>query len=1121
MIRDLLKWVVPGLATVLGGTTLCLAMTSTEIATDLAARSTAVLQRGGYDWAELSFDMRDLALSGTTTDQALIDDAALRLANIPGIRSVTTNVTLAPAASPYLLEASLADGAVTLAGAVPDETTRQRLLARAGLEQAALDLRSGMPKRDAWIAGAEFAIDQLKYFDQGQVTISDLTVNLTGRAKSARDFRDLLIVMRAGAPAGVTLGDVQITPALVSPYQWSATSDGKRIEVTGFVPDETMAERLRAADASGLPIATGLSLGSGEPAGFAELSQTLIEQLSRLEYGSATITDGESTLTGAPATLEIAQAVVNELESSGSIIVLDPPRIEDYWVSATLQPAGLIVFDGYAPDETTREAMGQREGADITWLKLGRGAPERYRSAVDFGLAALEQMSEGRFALRDNIVTLSGIAQSAADYEALLGTMAEAAPQGLVLARAEISAPRAERYEWTATKAPSGSITLSGMAPSPDAEATLLAGAGPSVAEAMIYASGEPNNFVASARTGITLLQWLSDGRVSFDGTGWLITGTAKTPIDKGAIEADFVTRKLASAGWSMAVAAPAPTVPEVSPYVWSATRTDGGVALAGHVPTASLQRFLAVHAGGGAADTTELGTGEPEGFVGSATAALDAVLALDQGSALYDGTAWSLTGHAPSTDARAALLTALSAATDISGWSIEVSAPEPVPVATVPYIWSATKSASGPITLSGLVPADALQRFVAVRAGAGAVDQTTIDPTAPAGFTDDVLAAMDALAALSEGSVRFDGTQWSIEGTLGAVADSAAIDAALATAATPADAWQLTLLSPPPAEEPVAVEEPAVAEEPAGAETPAAVEEPVVAEPVVEPPAEVPEIPAVDPAYVFSATRAADGAIILSGQVPADPALRYFTAITQGDIAAVSLASGAPETFLPSAEIGLRTLLQLSEGRLDFANGAWSISGTAPDIATRDAALAAIAADNATTWTVAIDTPPVAEPAIAAPAPEPEPVAEPTPEPATPPAPEPEPAPKVDIAACRTPLADFSARNAILFQSGAAIIAAESQAALDELAVDLSACPDAVVHIEGHTDADGDEQLNLALSVARAEAVVEALVTRGVTPARLYAVGYGESAPIADNETSAGKRLNRRIVVTVSDDHY
>lgn len=1095
MIRDLLKWIVPGLATVLGGTTLCLAMTSSDIVNDLTIQAAATVQRGGYDWPELSFDMRDVTLTGTTTDRAVVDTLVQSLANMHGIRSVGTNVTLAPIASPYLLEARLENGAVILGGGVPDEATRQRLLARAGLEQGDLELRSGMPERQAWISGAEYAIDQLKYLDQGQVMISDLTVNLAGRAKSERDFRDLLIVMRAGAPAGVTLGKVEIIPALVSPYQWSATFDGARIDVTGFVPDDMLADRLRTAEVGGLPVATGLTLGSGEPAGFAELSQKLIEQLSRLDYGSATITDGQSTLTGGPPTAEIAQAIITELGAAGSIIVLDPPRIEDYWVSATRQPGGLTVFDGYAPDEATRDALGQRPGADITWLKLGRGAPKRYQSAVDFGLAALDRMSEGRFALRDNVVTLSGVARSAADYDALLAIVAESAPQGLVLARAEILAPRAAQYSWIATKDASGNIVLSGLVPSPDIEATLLAAAGDGATETMTYASGEPNNFAASAQTGLTLMQWLSEGKVSFDGSAWLVTGTATTAIDKGAVEADFLSRQLASAGWSMAIAVPAPAIAEVSPYLWSATRADGGITLAGFVPNAGLQRFLAVHAGDGASDTTELGAGAPDGFVAAASAALDAVLSLDQASASYDGAAWSLTGAAASAEARDTVLATLAAATDTSAWSIEIEAPDPVSVATVPYLWSATKPANGPVTLTGLIPANALQRFVAVRAGDGVVDETTVDPTAPTGFANDVLAAIDALAALSEGSVRFDGIQWSIEGTLGVVADSTAIDAALASATTPAEAWQLTLLSPPPADLPVA-------EEPAAPESPPVVEEPVVA-PVAEEP-EAPEPPVVDPAYAFSASRAADGVVILSGQAPAEPALRYFAAITQGDIAAVTLAEGAPPTFLTSAEIGLRALLQLSQGQLDFANGAWSLGGTAPDAATRDAVLASIAAERAVTWATTIEIPP----------PTPEPVAA-TPEP------KPTPSGKVDIAACQGPISDFSARNAILFQSGAAIIAAESSPALDELAVSLGACPDAVVHVEGHTDADGDEQLNLALSVARAEAVVEALVERGITPARLYAVGYGESSPIADNETSAGKRLNRRIVVTVTDDHY
>lgn len=1102
MIRDLIKWVVPGLATVLGGTTLCLAMTSTDIVNDLAARSAAAMAAADYDWAELSFDARDVTLSGTTTDQALLDAAIARLSNLDGIRSVTSEVALAPLARPYVLQASIDDGAVSLSGAVPNEATRERLLSLAKLQQAALELRSGVPDRRSWTAGAEFAVDQLQYLDQGEVVVSDLTVSLNGRAKSERAYRDLLIVLRAGAPAGLALGEVTLTPALVSPYQWSASFDGKRIEVSGYVPDYGLVERFRAADVSGVQVATGLALGSGEPAGFAELSQKLVEQLARLEYGKASIIDGQSTLEGAPATIEIAQGIVDTLEPSGTIVVLEPPRVADYWMSATRQPGGVVVFDGHAPDEATREAFAQHEGADTSYLKLGRGAPEHYRAGADFGLDALELMSEGRIALRDNILTITGTARSAEDYEALLTMVAEQAPQGLVLARAEILAPRADSYMWSATKT-DGSIVLSGHVPSAADAAQLLDAAGETATTTMTYASGEPNGFVASAETAIDLLHWLGDGSLVYDGTGWTVTGTANSADDRAAIEADFLGRQLASAGWSMAVAEPPPAVPQVSPYTWSATRAADGVTLMGHVPTLGLKNYLSVHAGDTVVDSTEIGRGAPEGFVAAATAGLDAVLALEEGEASFDGTRWSLAGRANSEAQRDTVLATLAAATDISGWSVDVTAPPAEPVATVPYLWSATKAADGAVTLEGLVPAEPLQRFLAVRAGDNVTDLSSVDPTAPEGFADDQLAALAALSALSEGRASFDGTVWTISGMLSTF--DGTVDAALAGARTPASDWVLALTRPPqpqPAPEPEPEPEPAALPAPAEPE-PAPVEpEPAPVAAASEPQPTL--VPAVNPDYAFSARRSADAAVVMSGQMPSDPAMRYFAAIADGDVAAVTIADGAPPSFLEGGEAGLRALMRLSEGQLDFSNGEWSLQGTAADQEARDAALAAISAlPDAASWATQISLPP--------PSPEPAPV------PATEPA---APAP-VDTSACAAPVSEFSARNSILFQSGAAVITADSEAALDELALDLAACPDAIVHIEGHTDADGDEGLNMALSVARAEAVVNALVERGVAPARLYAVGYGETMPVGDNETALGKRLNRRIVVTVQPRHY
>ena len=86
----------------------------------------------------------------------------------------------------------------------------------------------------------------------------------------------------------------------------------------------------------------------------------------------------------------------------------------------------------------------------------------------------------------------------------------------------------------------------------------------------------------------------------------------------------------------------------------------------------------------------------------------------------------------------------------------------------------------------------------------------------------------------------------------------------------------------------------------------------------------------------------------------------------------------------------------------------------------------------------------------------------------------------------------------------------------LDRVASLLTDFPKLTARIEGHTDASGREETNLALSQARAEAIKEALVTRGIPAERLNAAGIGEAKPIGDNATKAGSRLNRRVEIYI-----
>jgi outer membrane protein OmpA-like peptidoglycan-associated protein len=85
---------------------------------------------------------------------------------------------------------------------------------------------------------------------------------------------------------------------------------------------------------------------------------------------------------------------------------------------------------------------------------------------------------------------------------------------------------------------------------------------------------------------------------------------------------------------------------------------------------------------------------------------------------------------------------------------------------------------------------------------------------------------------------------------------------------------------------------------------------------------------------------------------------------------------------------------------------------------------------------------------------------------------------------------------------------------ALEEIREALEARPDVTATVEGHTDSDASDAYNLDLSSRRAASVVAWLVERGVAASRLTAVGRGESDPIADNASTAGKAANRRVEV-------
>lgn len=101
-----------------------------------------------------------------------------------------------------------------------------------------------------------------------------------------------------------------------------------------------------------------------------------------------------------------------------------------------------------------------------------------------------------------------------------------------------------------------------------------------------------------------------------------------------------------------------------------------------------------------------------------------------------------------------------------------------------------------------------------------------------------------------------------------------------------------------------------------------------------------------------------------------------------------------------------------------------------------------------------------------------------------------------------------------INFDTNKATIKPESQSIVDQIAKMLKDNPKLNVSIEGHTDSVGTPANNKILSKQRADAVVAALVKKGIDAKRLSAVGWGQDKPIADNRSEEGKAKNRRVEI-------
>jgi len=105
---------------------------------------------------------------------------------------------------------------------------------------------------------------------------------------------------------------------------------------------------------------------------------------------------------------------------------------------------------------------------------------------------------------------------------------------------------------------------------------------------------------------------------------------------------------------------------------------------------------------------------------------------------------------------------------------------------------------------------------------------------------------------------------------------------------------------------------------------------------------------------------------------------------------------------------------------------------------------------------------------------------------------------------------------DGVTFDVDSSTLKPQFRSTLDQIAQSMNTYPNSLIDVYGHTDSTGSDQYNQTLSESRSRTVANYLVMRGVSEARVRSMGYGETMPVASNDTEDGRARNRRVEIKI-----
>jgi len=1065
-----------------------------------------------------------------------------------------TGQVVPPIASPYIIEI---DAQLVASGNVPSKDILLSM-EQQGVNIDNIRVSSGEPDRFAAVLPELVAnIQNLKV---GRATISGTSMSIEGEPADFVSY-DAITNFVDNVQGYSVDNDIKLP--IISPFTLALTQANGTVVVEGFIPSAEIKEKFAGSNIN--VDFSGARIARGAPAELEAAMKVVCQALVGLEAGAtASIEDQTLTVQGKAVSpqefLEIQRRFGDDIPNGYDLAVasIELPTLSPYSWSIEKDYAGRVKVAGFSPSSKfSADVLDALAGLNVEDDTLpATGEPEGFARVAVASSSILRDTVSGRVGFENDVWSLDAVVMDKAHENRLLDnfTKEKIQVETWVSQITRVAPPKAIPYTFSASKADDGALGFVGYVPNEEMQ-ELYAGQG---ASKLALGSGEPDGFSEAAEIALGVLRRLNSGGVAFDGQNWRIEGVAETQVIADQILSDVTNLDANSGSWSASISI---QVPFVKPYVWAADLSSSGVvALSGFVPDETTLKMMEETEHSQSALT--LANGAPEEFSKQASVALQALKVLQAGRVSMSGENWTLIGRVGADEDLVQVVEILAEYEGVFKLGIEVVLP------LDELYWSANKSSTGDFSANGYLSDQAAWKTLYGRPSLKA-DQPSERKT----FNSDVEIGIVALSMLDSGVAEFDGNNWSIEGSASdpaivraieltlsessvdwttdlvdlkalaqakamaqaeaeakaqAEADAKAQAEAEAKAQAEADAKaqaeadakaqaeadakaqaeaeakaqaeaeakaqaeaeakaqaeaeakaQAEADAKAQAEADAKAQAEADAKAQAEADATAQAEADAKAQAEADAKAELDAQKAIENAFSWQAVKG-DLGLSISGNAP-DATSRYTIQLASGQLetlANVELADGAPDNFLSLALDGLNAIDALDEGTVSYEMGNWSLSGYAPNFDVRDTALARLK-KTANVWETDISTPPAS-------------------------------------VLCGEGIASLLKGNAITFQSGSSKLDASSKSMITSLAEQLRVCPEAYVEVEGHTDGDGPSAENLTLSLMRAEQVVDALIENGADASKIFAIGYGESLPIASNDTRAGKLQNRRIVFAV-----